>query len=84
LSRGGLSLLLVELFEKNARIYYFTCDCEFNIVIIIIIIIIVTNERSVSNIDAAEISLSLSSLPMNAQFQTSTLLRFHYRYHRYQ
>jgi hypothetical protein len=74
LSRGGLSLLLVELFEKNARIYYFTCDCEFNIVIIIIIII-VTNERSVSNIDAAEISLSLSSLPMNALFQPTTLLR---------
>lgn len=73
LSRGGLSLLLVELFEKNARIYYFTCDCEFNIVIIIIII--VTNERSVSNIDAAEISLSLSSLPMNALFQPTTLLR---------
>jgi len=75
LSRGGLSLLLVELFEKNARIYYFTCDCEFNIIIIIIIIIIVTNERSVSNIDAAEISLSLSSLPMNALFQPTTLLR---------
>jgi len=73
LSRGGLSLLLVELFEKNARIYYFTCDCEFNIVIIIIII--VTNERSVSNIDAGEISLSLSSLPMNALFQPTTLLR---------
>lgn len=73
MSRGGLSLLLVELFEKNARIYYFTCDCEFNIVIIIIII--VTNERSVSNIDAAEISLSLSSLPMNALFQPTTLLR---------
>ena len=75
MSRGGLSLLLVELFEKNARIYYFTCDCEFNIIIIIIIIIIVTNERSVSNIDAAEISLSLSSLPMNALFQPTTLLR---------
>lgn len=74
MSRGGLSLLLVELFEKNARIYYFTCDCEFNIVIIIIIII-VTNERSVSNIDAAEISLSLSSLSMNALFQPTTLLR---------
>jgi len=73
LSFWGLSLLLVELFEKNARIYYFTCDCEFNIVIIIIII--VTNERSVSNIDAAEISLSLSSLPMNALFQPTTLLR---------
>ena len=73
MSRGGLSLLLVELFEKNARIYYFTCDCEFNIVIIIIII--VTNERSVSNIDAGEISLSLSSLPMNALFQPTTLLR---------
>ena len=71
----GLFLLLVELFEKNARIYYFTCDCEFNIIIIIIIIIIVTNERSVSNIDAAEISLSLSSLPMNALFQPTTLLR---------
>ena len=73
MSRGGLSLLLVELFEKNARIYYFTCDCEFNIVIIIIII--VTNERSVPNIDAGEISLSLSSLPMNALFQPTTLLR---------
>lgn len=73
MSFWGLSLLLVELFEKNARIYYFTCDCEFNIVIIIIII--VTNERSVSNIDAAEISLSLSSLPMNALFQPTTLLR---------
>jgi hypothetical protein len=33
--------------------YYFTCDCEFNIIIIIIIVI---NERSVSANDAAEIS----------------------------
>ena len=77
IDRRGLYGFFFSLssFEKNARIYYFTCDCEFNIIIIIIIIIIVTNERSVSNIDAAEISLSLSSLPMNALFQPTTLLR---------
>jgi len=74
IDRRGLYGFFFSLssFEKNARIYYFTCDCEFNIIIIIIIVI---NERSVTNIDAAEISLSLSSLSMNALFQPTTLLR---------